>query len=43
MKNTPDGTVKFHTKFPQSGTYKMWMQFDRNGKIKTADFWVNVE
>lgn len=43
MKNTPDGQVKFHTKFPQSGTYKMWMQFDRNGKIKTADFWVNVE
>lgn len=43
MQNTPDGKVKFMTKFPQSGTYKMWMQFDRNGKIKTADFWVNVE
>lgn len=43
MKDTPDGQVKFMTKFPQSGTYKMWMQFDRNGKIKTADFWVNVE
>ncbi|MTJ13372.1 hypothetical protein FJR11_12380 [Anabaena sp. UHCC 0187] len=43
MKNTPDGKIEFHTKFPKSGTYKMWMQFNRNGKIKTADFWVNVE
>lgn len=43
MKDTPDGQVQFHTNFPQSGTYKMWMQFDRNGEIKTADFWVNVE
>jgi protocatechuate 3,4-dioxygenase beta subunit len=43
MKDTPDGEVKFHTAFPQSGTYKMWMQFNRNGNIKTADFWVNVE
>jgi hypothetical protein len=43
MKNTPDGQVKFMTKFPETGVYKMWMQFDRNGKIKTADFWVNVE
>ncbi|NES99744.1 MAG: hypothetical protein F6K61_04040 [Sphaerospermopsis sp. SIO1G1] len=43
MKNSPDENIKFHTKFPQPGTYKMWMQFNRNGKIKTADFWVNVE
>ncbi|MFM2061429.1 MAG: hypothetical protein RLZZ507_1099 [Cyanobacteriota bacterium] len=43
LKNTTDGKIEFHTKLPQSGTYKMWMQFNRNGKIKTADFWVNVE
>ncbi|MBK1987445.1 hypothetical protein A0J48_007825 [Sphaerospermopsis aphanizomenoides BCCUSP55] len=43
MKNTSDGKIEFHTKFPKSGTYKMWMQFNRNGNIRTADFWVNVE
>ncbi|MBD2293643.1 hypothetical protein H6G06_09115 [Anabaena sphaerica FACHB-251] len=43
IKNTTDEKIQFHTKFPQSGTYKMWMQFNRNGKIRTADFWVNVE
>jgi len=43
LKNTTDGKIEFHTKFPKSGTYKMWMQFNRNGQIKTTDFWVNVE
>ncbi|MEA5579004.1 hypothetical protein [Anabaena sp. UHCC 0451] len=43
LKNTTDGKIEFHTKLPQSGTYKMWMQFNRNGKIKTADFWVNAD
>ncbi|MBS9394096.1 MAG: hypothetical protein HEQ29_13430 [Dolichospermum sp. LBC05a] len=43
IKNTPNGKIEFHTKFPKPGTYKMWMQFNRNGQIKTADFWVNVE
>jgi len=43
LKDTPDGKIEFHTKFPKPGTYKMWMQFNRNGNIKTADFWVNVE
>jgi hypothetical protein len=43
LKNTTDGKIEFHTKFPEPGTYKMWMQFDRNDQIKTADFWVNVE
>jgi hypothetical protein len=43
MKDSADGKVEFHTKFPKPGTYKMWMQFNRNGQIKTADFWVNVE
>jgi hypothetical protein len=43
VKNTTDENIEFHTKFPKSGTYKMWFQFKRNGKIKSADFWVNVE
>ncbi|MBD2494421.1 hypothetical protein [Nostoc sp. FACHB-280] len=41
-KNSPDGQIKFVTNFPQPGTYKLWMQFQRNGKVSTADFWVNV-
>ncbi len=43
MKNTPDGEVHFITSFPQPGNYKLWGQFNRNGKIVTADFWVNVQ
>jgi hypothetical protein len=43
MKDSADGKVEFHTQFPKPGTYKMWMQFNRNGQIKIADFWVNVE
>lgn len=42
LKDTPDGQVHFITSFPQPGTYKLWVQFNRNGKINTADFWVNV-
>ncbi|MBE9207512.1 hypothetical protein IQ244_13455 [Nostoc sp. LEGE 06077] len=42
LKNSPDGQIEFITSFPQPGTYKLWMQFQRNGKVDTADFWVNV-
>lgn len=42
MKSTPPGEVHFMTSFPQPGNYKLWGQFNRNGKIITADFWVNV-
>lgn len=42
LKNSPDGKIEFTTSFPQAGTYKLWMQFQRNGKVDTADFWVNV-
>ncbi|MBD2727042.1 hypothetical protein H6G96_12055 [Nostoc sp. FACHB-892] len=42
LKNTPTGQVHFMTKFPQSGKYKLWGQFNRNGKIITADFLINV-
>jgi antitoxin component YwqK of YwqJK toxin-antitoxin module len=42
LKKSPDGQIEFLTRFPQPGTYKLWIQFNRNGKINTADFWVNV-
>jgi plastocyanin len=42
IKKTPNNQVHFTTQFPQPGTYKLWLQFNRNGKIKTADFWVTV-
>lgn len=42
MKDTPDGQVLFHTQFPEPGKYKLWGQFNRNGKIITTDFWVQV-
>ena len=42
MKNSPEGQVQFMTSFPQPGKYKLWGQFNRNGKIVIADFWVNV-
>ncbi len=42
LKNTSFGKVDFTTSFPQPGNYKLWGQFNRNGKIITADFWVNV-
>jgi plastocyanin len=42
LKETGDGQIAFKTSFPQPGTYKLWVQFNRNGKVNTADFWVNV-
>lgn len=41
-KNTSDEQIHFMTSFPEPGNYKLWGQFNRNGKIVTADFWVNV-
>lgn len=43
LENTPDGQVSFVTTFPEAGYYKLWGQFDRNGEIIVADFWVNVQ
>ncbi len=43
LQDSPEGQVNFTTRFPQPGTYKLWMQFNRQGKVQTADFWVNVE
>lgn len=42
IKKSPKNQLHFTTKFPQPGTYKLWLQFNRSGKVKTADFWVTV-
>ncbi|MCU0533035.1 MAG: hypothetical protein MUD14_03945 [Hydrococcus sp. Prado102] len=42
MKDPSKEKVQFMTSFPQPGKYKLWGQFNRNGKIVVADFWVNV-
>jgi hypothetical protein len=43
IRNSPAGQVQFHTRFHKSGQYKLWGQFNQNGQMMTADFWVNVE
>jgi hypothetical protein len=42
LQNTPSDEVHFMTKFPQPGTYKVWGQFNRDGKIVTSSFWLQV-
>ncbi|MBD2463425.1 hypothetical protein H6G89_20660 [Oscillatoria sp. FACHB-1407] len=42
VHDTPGNQVHFATRFPQPGRYKLWGQFNRNGEIITADFWVEV-
>jgi hypothetical protein len=42
LKDTPAGQITFMTKFPQPGKYKLWGQFNRNGKIVIADFWIDA-
>lgn len=42
LQNTPANQVHFVTSFPQPGKYKLWGQFNRNGKIITTDYWVEV-
>jgi uncharacterized membrane protein len=43
---TPDSrggpTIAFHTLFPSAGRYKIWGQFQRDGRIIVADFVVDV-
>jgi len=38
----PGSEVSFHTRFPAAGLYKLWGQFQRAGKIITADFVIRV-
>lgn len=42
VHDTPNSQVHFATRFPQTGRYKLWGQFNRDGEIITADFWVEV-
>lgn len=42
LPDSSSGTVKFMTKFPQAGKYKLWGQFKQNNQIITTDFWINV-
>jgi len=42
-KDTPPGQIHFMTYFPKPGRYKMWGQFNRNGKVVTTNFWVDVQ
>lgn len=42
VHDTPNNQIHFATRFPQPGRYKLWGQFNRNGEIITADFWVEV-
>jgi hypothetical protein len=35
--------VAFHTLFPAPGRYRIWAQFQRNGKVLVADFVVDVK
>lgn len=39
----PAGTVRFVTRFPKPGLFKAWAQFQRGGKVITADFVVRVQ
>ena len=43
MKEGKASEIKFTTRFPDKGLYKLWCQFNSNGRILTADFWINIE
>ena len=40
--DTGGPTINFETLFPESGTYKIFLQFQHEGKVVTADFVVSV-
>lgn len=42
LPDAPVGQVHFATQFPEPGRYRLWGQFQRNGQVLTAGFWVNV-
>ncbi|MCT7985436.1 hypothetical protein NG796_19360 [Laspinema sp. A4] len=43
MPNHGPGHLEFMTQFPEPGNYKMWGEFNRNGEIIAAEFWVTVK
>ena len=38
-----DGTLSFLARFPKAGRYRGWLQFQRGGTIRTADFVFRTE
>ncbi len=42
VKDAETPTVTAHTEFPTGGIYKLWGQFQRNGKVFTVPFVLNV-
>ncbi len=38
-----NGSFHLHTKFAQPGFYRLWLQFQTDGKVHTADFVLKVE
>ena len=42
LPDAPTGQVRFATQFPEPGRYRLWGQFQRDGQVITAGFWVNV-
>lgn len=40
--NAETPTVRAHTEFPTGGIYKLWGQFQRNGKVFTVPFVLNI-
>lgn len=43
MKDGEASEIRFMTRFPDKGFYKLWCQFNRKGRILTAEFWVNIQ
>ena len=43
IKDGEPSVVKFITKFPSAGVYKLWCQFSRKKEVMTVYFWINVK
>ncbi len=43
IKEGEPSSIKFMTKFPSAGVYKLWCQFNYKNEVVTADFWINAE
>ncbi len=43
MAKAKGGSVAFNARFPKPGLYKAWGQFQRNGKVITVSFVLNVK
>jgi hypothetical protein len=43
MKDGKAAEIRFMSRFPDKGLYKLWCQFNSSGTILTADFWIRIE